>query len=310
MNLRQFGQTDIQVSEIGLGAWQLANPDWGATDSNEALQIVQQSLDAGCNFFDTAPPYNHGRSEEFLGKVLKPVRQDVIICTKFGHSPDYVTDFSAEAIRPSLDGSLKRLQTDYIDILLLHNPPAALMHGDSPQYAELEKLKQEGKIREYGVSLDDVTSMKTVLETTESKALEIYFNIFSQDLANLFSLAEDKGVGLIVKVPLDSGWLAGKYDATSTFAGVRGRWPADVIARRGALVEKLLAVAPTDRPLVHTALQYILAYPAISTIIPGGKTVTQALENIKAANNRLTEETFTQIRQLWEHEIKENPLPW
>ena len=310
MNHRQFGQTGIQVSEIGLGAWQLANPDWGATDSNEALQIVQQSLDAGCNFFDTAPPYNHGRSEEFLGRVLKPVRQDVVICTKFGHSPNYVTDFSAEAIRPSLEGSLKRLQTDYIDILLLHNPPAELMHGDSPQYAELEKLKQEGKIREYGVSLDDVVSMKTVLETTESKALEIYFNIFSQDLASLFSLAEDKGVGLIVKVPLDSGWLAGKYNATSTFAGVRGRWPEDVIARRGALVEKLQAIAPPDRPLVHTALQYILAYPAISTIIPGGKTVAQALENIKAANNRLTDEAFTQIRQLWEQELKENPLPW
>ena len=91
---------------------------------------------------------------------------------------------------------------------------------------------------------------------------------------------------------------------------MRGRWPEDVIARRGALVEKLQAIAPSDRPLVHTALQYILAYPAISTIIPGGKTVAQALENIKAANNRLTDEAFTQIRQLWEQELKENPLPW
>ncbi len=310
MNYRPFGKTEMQVSEIGLGAWQLANPDWGATDSNEALQIVQKSLDEGCNFFDTAPGYNGGKSEAFLGQVLKSVRQDVILCTKFGHSPENVTDFSVGAIRPSLEGSLRRLQTDYIDILLLHNPPAELMHGGSPQYAELEQLKQEGKIREFGVSLDDVDSMKTVLETTNSKALEIYFNIFSQDLASLFSLAEEKGVGLIVKVPLDSGWLTGKYNAASTFDGVRGRWPEEVIARRGVLVEQLQAIAPDDRPLVHTALQYILAYPAISTIIPGGKTVVQALENIKAAKSQLPQATIKRIRQLWEKELQANPLPW
>lgn len=310
MNYRQFGKTEMQVSEIGLGAWQLANPDWGATDSNEAVQIVQKSLDEGCNFFDTAPGYNRGKSEEFLGQVLKPVRQDVILCTKFGHSPEYVTDFSVGAIRPSLEGSLRRLQTDYVDILLLHNPPSELMHGASPQYAELEQLKQEGKIREFGVSLDDIDSMKTVLETTNSKALEIYFNIFSQDLATLFPLAEEKGVGLIVKVPLDSGWLTGKYNAASTFDGVRGRWPEEVIARRGALVAQLQAIIPDDQSLVHTALQYILAYPAISTIIPGGKTVAQALENIKAASNQLPQDTFDRICQLWEQELKDNPLPW
>ena len=310
MNYRQFGHTKFNVSEIGLGAWQLANPDWGTSDANEALQIVQKSLDAGCNFFDTAPGYNRGRSEEFLGQVLKSVRQDVVICTKFGHSPEYVTDFSAEAIRPSLEGSLRRLQTDYIDILLLHNPPAEVMDGASPQYAELEKLKQEGKIREYGVSLDDTVSMKKVLETTQCKALEIYFHAFAQDLASLFPLAKEKGVGLIVKVPLDSGWLAGRYDANSTFEGVRGRWSPEVIARRGALVEKLRAIVPSEQPLVHSALQFILAYPEISTIIPGGKTVAQALENIAAANKQLPTKSVDAVRQLWAKELKEDPLPW
>ncbi len=123
MKLRPFGNTGMQVSEIGLGAWQLANPDWGINDTSEALRIVQASLDAGCNFFDTAPAYNHGKSEEFLGQVLKPVRKDIILCSKFGPSPEWVSDFSTPAIRPSLEGSLRRLQTDYIDILLMHNPP-------------------------------------------------------------------------------------------------------------------------------------------------------------------------------------------
>ncbi len=97
----------MSVSEIGLGAWQLANPDWGINDTAEALRIVQKSLEAGCNFFDTAPAYGRGVSEELLGKALKSVRKDIIICSKFGHSPDGITDFSVPAVRPSLEGSLK-----------------------------------------------------------------------------------------------------------------------------------------------------------------------------------------------------------
>src|SRR5512141_3253094 len=129
MNLRPFGNTGMNVSEIGLGAWQLANPDWGVNDQSEALKIVQKSLDAGCNFFDTAPGYGGGRSEELLGEGLKFVRKDIILCTKFGHSPDGKSDCSMAAIRPSLEASMKRLQTDYLDIVLMHNPPREMMDG-------------------------------------------------------------------------------------------------------------------------------------------------------------------------------------
>src|SRR5262245_43322910 len=123
MRLRPFGNTGMQVSEIGLGAWQLANPDWNLHDSNDALEIVRAALDAGCNFVDTAPGYGYGRSEELLGQALRPVRQSVVICTKFSHhSADGISDFDTENIRPVLEGSMRRLQTDYIDILLLHNP--------------------------------------------------------------------------------------------------------------------------------------------------------------------------------------------
>src|SRR6187549_2935642 len=157
MKLRPFGNTGMNVSEIGLGAWQLANPDWGIDDKSEALRIVQKSLEAGCNFFDTAPGYGGGRSEELLGEGLKSVRKDVILCTKFSHyGEDGTRDFDAKNIRPVLEGSFRALQTDYVDILLLHNPPRELMDGRvAPElYEEMEKLKAEGKIREYGVSLD------------------------------------------------------------------------------------------------------------------------------------------------------------
>jgi aryl-alcohol dehydrogenase-like predicted oxidoreductase len=311
MKLRPFGNTGMQVSEIGLGAWQLANPDWGLNDTNEALQIVQNSLEAGCNFFDTAPAYGRGLSEELLGKVLKAVRKDIIICSKFGHSPDWVTDFSTSAIRPSLEGSLKRLQTDYIDILLMHNPPREQMDGrTADQYAELEKLKAEGKIRAYGISLDWRVELEMMMDTTRSQAAEVFFNAFYQEPMPAFARAQKEGVGLIVKVPLDSGWLSGRYRGTSRFEDVRKRWSPEVIARRGALVEKFAELVPPGTSMAHAALQFILAQPEISTIIPGAKSVEQALDNFAAADRQLSPETVQAMVTLWEREIQAEPLPW
>ncbi len=248
MNLRPFGNTGMRVSEIGLGAWQLANPDWKLNDTDEALRIVRSALDTGCNFFDTAPGYGYGRSEELLGKALKGVRQEIVICTKFSnHTPAGETNFDPSAIRSVLEGSLRRLQTDYVDILLLHNPPSELMDGrKAPQFAELECLKQEGKVRAYGVSLDWRRELETVIETTGSQAIEVFFNAFYQEPLPAFRKAQEKGVGLIVKVPLDSGWLSGRYRGDSRFDDVRKRWSPEVIARRGALVEKFAALVPPD----------------------------------------------------------------
>jgi len=311
MKLHPLGNTGMKVSEIGLGAWQLANPDWGVSDTGEAMQIIQRSLEAGCNFFDTAPAYNHGLSEELLGKALKPVRQDVIICTKYGHDAQGNTDFSTEAIRPSLEGSLKRLQTDYVDILLVHNPPRELMDGTkASQYEELEKLKAEGKLREYGVSLDWQVEIEMVVETTQSKALEVMYNAFYQEPGGAFDEAQEHGVGLIVKVPLDSGWLAGKYDRNTNFSDIRSRWPVEVLERRTALLKQFTALVPPGTSLAHAALQFILAQPQVSTIIPGAKTVQQALDNFAAADGQLSPEVVQSIHTLWEQRIKGDPLPW
>ncbi len=311
MKLRPFGNTGMQVSEIGLGAWQLANPDWGINDASEALRIVQASLDAGCNFFDTAPAYNHGKSEEFLGQVLKPVRKDIILCSKFGPSPEWVSDFSTPAIRPSLEGSLRRLQTDYIDILLMHNPPRQMMDGRiADQYEEMERLKSEGKIRAYGISLDWRVELEIMMDTTRSQAAEVFFNAFYQEPKPAFARACRQGVGLIVKVPLDSGWLSGRYRRNSRFEDVRKRWAPEVIERRGALVEKFAGLIPPGMSMAHAALQYCLAQPEVSTVIPGAKTVEQALDNFAAADDPLTPAAVESINTLWERDIAANPLPW
>ena len=311
MKQRPLGTTGISVSEVGLGAWQLANADWGVHDPAEARQVIEQALDAGCNFFDTAPGYGAGRSETLLGEVLRPVRDRVTICSKFGHSPEGKTDFSVSAIRTSLEASLKRLQTDYLDIYLLHSPPAELLDGNrAPHYEELERLKAEGRVRAYGVSADYSRDLETVLETTASSVLEVLFNIFHQEPQASFRKAQERGVGLIAKVPLDSGWLSGKYRRESTFAGVRSRWSPDVIARRAALVEQLGALVPPDRSLTHAALQYVLAQPEVSTVIAGAKTVDQVRDNAAAAASELPPEVVSELGSFWERELKDDPLPW
>ena len=311
MKLRLLGDTGMKVSEIGLGAWQLANPDWGVNDRNEALRIIQKSLEAGCNFFDTAPGYGGGRSEELLGEGLKSVRKDVIICTKFGHTAEGITDFSRNAIRPSIEASLRRLQTAYVDIVLMHNPPREMMDGRvASQYEEFEKLKAEGKIREYGVSLDWRAEVHTVIDTTKSKALEVFFNALYQEPLPAFQKAYESGVGIIVKVPLDSGWLSGRYRKGHSFADIRKRWPSEVVARRSELVEQFAKLLPEGTSMAHAALQFILAQPQVSTIIPGAKSVEQALDNFAAAEKQLKPEVVQSMVDLWEREIMSDPLPW
>jgi aryl-alcohol dehydrogenase-like predicted oxidoreductase len=313
MKLRPFGDTGMMVSEIGLGAWQLANPDWGVDDRSEALRIIQKSLEAGCNFFDTAPGYGYGRSEELLGEGLKSVRKDVILCTKFSHyDEDGTRDFEAKNVRPVLEGSFRALQTDYVDILLLHNPPRELMDGSvAPElYEELEKLKTEGKIRQYGISLDWREEVEMAVDTTKSKALEVFFNALYQEPLPAFQKAYENGVGIIVKVPLDSGWLSGRYRRGHNFDDVRKRWPAEVVARRSELVEQFAALVPEGTSMAHAALQFCLAQPQVSTVIPGAKTVEQALDNFAAADKQLSPEVVQSMVALWEREIMSDPLPW
>jgi aryl-alcohol dehydrogenase-like predicted oxidoreductase len=311
MKLRPFGNTGMMVSEIGLGAWQLANPDWGLDDRREALRIIQKSLEAGCTFFDTAPGYGGGRSEELLGEGLTSVRKDVVICTKFGHTAEGSTDFSTNAIRPSIEASMRRLQTDYLDIVLMHNPPRELMDGRiSSQYEEFEKLKAEGKIRAYGVSLDWREEVEMVVDTTKSKALEVFFNALYQEPLPAFQKAHEQGVGIIVKVPLDSGWLAGRYRKGHRFEDIRKRWPEEVVARRSELVEQFAKLVPDGTSMAHAALQFVLAHPQVSTVIPGAKTVEQALDNFAAAEKQLSSEVVQSMYDLWEREIMRDPLPW
>ena len=171
-------------------------------------------------------------------------------------------------------------------------------------------MKTEGKLRAYGVSLDWREELDLVLAHTGSTAVEVLFNAFHQDPLASFAKACAQGVGIIVKVPLDSGWLSGRYRADSRFKDIRDRWTPEIIARRAGLVEEFAALLPPGRSIAHAALQYILAQPEVSTVIPGARTPAQARDNFAASCAELPAAAAQAIHALWNDRLRADPLPW
>ena len=171
-------------------------------------------------------------------------------------------------------------------------------------------LRDAGKLRWFGASLDSHAELQTLTRATPCHVAEVLFNAIHQEPAAGFSAASQRGVGLIAKVPLDSGWLSGKYNENSRFGGIRERWTLDVIARRARLVERLRELLPTGTSLPQAALGFVLAHSEIATAIPGTKSLGQLEANVAAAHTSLPKELVTQMKALWESEIRPNPLPW
>ena len=313
MKYKQLIKESPAVSEIGLGAWQLGiKSGWKEMTEDEAITLVQTAYEMGVNFFDTAPNYGRGTSELRLGKALKGYdRSKLVINTKFGHTDMGVTNYDAANIRTSLEGSLKRLQMDYVDSLIIHSPPFDYLDGNKNDHYEiLEQLKAEGKIKAYGASLDTFKEIETLLNTTNSKVIEVFFNIFHQDAAKAFDLAKEKEVGIIVKIPLDSGWLTGKYHANSVFQDIRKRWSTSDIQTRAALVDKVKTIIGAEANLSHTALSFCLAYDAVATIIPGNTSMHQLKENLSAISNPISKELVQQLETFYQEEVKSLHIPW
>jgi len=313
MKYNKYLKDSILISEIGLGAWQLGNNSgWKNMPEKDAAELVEKSLEYGINFFDTAPNYGHGTGEARLGKALKGVdRSKIVINTKFGHTDSGEINFNADYIRKSLEGSLKRLQVDYVDSLLIHNPPLAYLDGNkNGHYEILERLIEEGKIKAYGASLDTYEDMKLLMNTTNAKVIEAFFNILHQDAALAFAMATEKAVGVIVKIPLDSGWLSGKYTAESTFNDIRSRWSKQDIQTRAHLVNRVKEIINAKDNLAQKAISFCLAYKAVSTVIPGNINIAQLTSNVESINNPVAKEVIKILEEFYLNEVKHLNLPW
>ncbi|MCS7207196.1 MAG: aldo/keto reductase [Dehalococcoidia bacterium] len=319
MRTRPLGTTGLLVSEVGFGAWaiggNLYGNSYGPTDDAVSRRALQEALDLGCTFFDTADVYGHGHSEELVGEVVGN-RPDVVVATKVGgnfYRPHgVVMDFSPRYIRFACEQSLRRLRRDVIDLYQLHNPPLPFLFHPG-FFAVLEDLQKEGKIRFYGVSIHAPQEGMAALRTGRPAALQAVYNLLRQEMAvDLFPLAHQQGVGIIAREPLHNGFLTGKYTEDATFppGDIRHLWPRAYIRRLVRAAEALRPLTSPQRSLAHLAIRFVLDNPAISVVIPGAKTPEQVRENMAAsALPPLTEEEKTYISRVLQDWEGESPTP-
>jgi aryl-alcohol dehydrogenase-like predicted oxidoreductase len=310
MKTTNYAKTGKKIHRIGFGAWQLGNTEfWGHMSVEEGIALVDEAIQKGVCLFDTAPGYASGLSETIIGLAVQGRREDVVINTKFGHTAEGETDFSVFSLRDQIQSSLNRLQTDYLDSIVLHNPSMDILLGQTMHVEELKKLKAEGLIRSFGVSIDTLEEFEAVLDHLEIDVVEILFNIFFQDPAKLFEKAHQKGISIIAKVPLDSGWLTGKYDEFSEFEGIRSRWDDQTILRRAELVKDLKAIVKAD-DLTPYAINFILSFPEVTAVIPGIRTSEQLQKHLHHKDYVLTKTMKQAMQDLYKNKIEKDPLPW
>lgn len=310
MKYRTSGRFSKPISEIGFGAWQLGNTrEFDPMNERDARNLVQEALQAGITFFDTAPNYGQGKSEEILGEVLQGTEDRVFINTKAGHNSEGQIDFSLDAIRRSIDQSLKRLRRDTLDSVILHNPEPKILRGETKHYELLKELKDQGLIHGFGVSIDSPEELEAALAQDEMDVIELLFHIHHQSPKIYFDQVKERELLLIAKVPLDSGWLTGKYDADHSFGGIRSRWSRKDIQLRAELIRELKSIVQQD-DLVPIALSFILSFEAFTTVIPGIRTHMQLRSNIEAAQYELDDEMKDSIEAWYASKVAPLQLPW
>jgi aryl-alcohol dehydrogenase-like predicted oxidoreductase len=309
MKYRDFGNTGIKVSEIGFGCWAIGGNDhgnsYGPTTDKSSTDAINKALELGLNFFDTADVYGWGHSEELLGKALRGKRDRVVIATKVGadfYQGTGFQTFTPDYIRFALEKSLTRLNTDYIDVYQLHNPPLKLISKEET-FATLRELKKEGKIRAFGVSVFTPVEGITAINVGQPDCVQITYNIFScRPEEQLLPRAFETGCAIIAREPLANGFLTGKYDTAPKFAAgdFRKNWPMEYVQARSDATRQLSFLKKNgQQSMAQAALKYPLLNQAISTVIVGLKDVDMVEENLAASDaGPLSAEEIKQIHEL------------
>ncbi|MBI1850029.1 MAG: aldo/keto reductase [Planctomycetes bacterium] len=298
---RKLGRSGLEVSEVGFGGFPVASGIYGPTDDDVSLAALRRALELGCTFFDTADVYGDGHGERLLRRALGDRIRSVVIATKAGKAFDDGLGFEPERLRQSLDGSLERLGVAGLGLFQLHDPPASAIR-DPRVHDLMRQWKSTGRIRAAGVSVESVADGMAALACGAWDAIQVEVNLFiSAALRELIPLAAERGVGIVVKRPLDHGMLSGKYGADARFGpgDARGHVPPDELAWRARAVERLQFLwQETGRTPVQAALRFILDQAGVSTVIPGIKTPAQAEEAFACVDvPRLTEAERTRLRR-------------
>ena len=322
MKTRTLGKSELQVTPVGLGCWQLGG-DFGPITEETAHEVIHSALDEGIRFFDTADVYGAGQSENFLGEVLSGQLQDTVVATKYGRAKGVFPDgYSFNSMRDSVLRSQDRLQRDQIDLLQLHCIPHAQLK-EGHVFDWLEELKLEGQIRYYGASVETLDEAQTCLQHDGLTSLQLIFNLFRQSAADsLLDNAERKQVGVIARLPLASGLLCGKFDKNTEFDASDHRQfnrqgEAFNIGETFAGMDydtglKLVSeldrdFKPNNMKMPEFALRWVLDHPAISCVIPGASRAEQVVQNVKAATLSNLETTLHQrLTAFYDEKVKAN----
>ena len=320
MKYRILGKTNFNISEISLGTWQVGGK-WGDTfDHSNADKILNNAVDQGINFIDTADVYGMGDSEKAVGRLVKSRSERIYVASKCGRklNPHNNESYTPKALRNFVEDTLRNMQLETLDLIQLHCPPPEVYYR--PEIFELfDRLKDEGKIQHLGVSIEKVEEGLKAIEFSNVCSLQLIFNAFRQRPQELlFQQAQEKNVGLIARVPLASGLLTGKYSKQTTFGKDdhrafnrngevfdKGETFSGIDYEKGlAAVEELKNIFP-NTPLSLIALKWILMFLEITCVIPGASKPEQITDNLQVENlNDLSPTEMSAIKSVYEKFVK------
>ncbi len=322
MKYRQFSDLNWNISEVGLGCWQIGWC-WGDVDDSEARRLLKTALDQGINFFDTSDTYGDGRSERFLGELLKLTKEKIYISTKLGRrirGTNYPKGYKHDPMEEFVDRSLKNLDIDCIELLQLHCPPSELLKTKET-FESIDALVKKGKVAHYGVSVHKVEDALNAIKYPNVKSIQLVFNIFRQKpIEKLFKEAKKNNVAIIARGPLASGLLTGHidentefpendhrnyningdaFDVGDTFSGVKLNTGLKALKE----INKIL---PAGFNLTQLALKWILMHDSVTTVIPGAVNHKQVLDNSNVSNLDDIKELIPKINSIYNKYIKKD----
>lgn len=331
MKTRSFGTTGVVVSEVGLGTWQLGGGDWGEVQEEQAQATLHAAADAGVTLFDTADIYGGGESERRIGRFLRARddRDELRVATKFGRAsePGGAANLGYEAMRKHAEGSLSRLGVSKLWLTQGHCLDDEVLRRGTV-FDNLRRLKRDGLVEHFGMSVESVAQAKLCLEVDDLSSLQVIFNVFRQKLVDeLFDDAQRRGVALIVRLPLASGLLGGKltrdhafaasdhrvynrdghaFNVGETFAGVPFETGLELVEQLRPRAEQDCAAAGGGT-MAQWALRYCLDFPAVTTVIPGARNVSQVNANVRASElPRLSDQSHAWLREFYATNVAAN----
>ena len=319
MKYRNLGGTDISVSEVGFGVWTVSTGWWGEVVDDRSVRLLRQAHERGINYFDTADTYGSGKGETLLAEAFGHMRDEVVISTKIGYDfynhtarrgqQERPQNWSEDFLRFALEQSLKRLGTDYIDFLQLHNTKMDAAENDE-LFALMEAFKDEGKIRAYGAALGPKIGWRDegvkMMRGRDLAGIQMIYNLLEQDPGrDLIEAARDTNTSLVVRVPHSSGMLEGKYDENTTFGenDHRRHRPKEWLTTGLRKIESLAFLTESgERTLGQAALKFVLASPEVVSTLPniyGEEQIEEFAATSEAPD--LTEEELRRVAELYEN---------